>query len=92
MSIHLIGGDFQFPTHTEQILWRVSSLILLGTTVAFWILKSMARWYRSGGGQEILINPFTTRTATVDSVGSTELKQTYTEDDNTYLHETPFEP
>ncbi|KAJ5425342.1 hypothetical protein N7465_000412 [Penicillium sp. CMV-2018d] len=74
-SIHLIGWNFQFPTHTEQILWRVSSLILLGTTVEFWILESMAMW-----------------TATVDSADSTEPKQPYTAGDNTYLHETPFEP
>lgn len=70
----------------------MSSLILLGTTVAFWILESMAMWCRYGGGQGILIKLFTTRTATADSAGSTEPKQTYTANDNTYLHETPFEP
>jgi hypothetical protein len=91
-SIHLVGWNFEFPTNTEQILWRVSSLILLGTTIAFWILESIAMWYRYGGGQEILINLFTSRTAPVESVASSEPKQACTADDNTYLHETPFEP
>ncbi|OQE20966.1 hypothetical protein PENFLA_c015G02143 [Penicillium flavigenum] len=91
-SIHLVGWNFEFPTNTEQILWRVSSLILLGTTIAFWILESIAMWYRYGGGQEILIKLFTSRTAPVDSVASSEPKQACTADDNTYLHEAPFEP
>lgn len=45
-SIHVAGWNFSFPTDVEKILWRVSSLILLGVTAAFWILETAASWIR----------------------------------------------
>ncbi|KAF2193614.1 hypothetical protein K469DRAFT_549960 [Zopfia rhizophila CBS 207.26] len=76
-SIHMTGWNFHFPTRVEQILWRVSSLILLGATVAFWILESLAMGWRYGGGQELFTRLFTQRSKSSPQE---------------YSHETPFEP
>ena len=35
LGIHLAGWNFVFPSVTEQILWRISGLILLGVTVLY---------------------------------------------------------
>ncbi|ESK82946.1 hypothetical protein Moror_11824 [Moniliophthora roreri MCA 2997] len=46
-GIHCIAWAFRFPTHTDQVLWRISSVIVaivpftLG--VLHWYLKSIAR-------------------------------------------------
>lgn len=34
-GIHLAGWDFAFPSKTEQILWRIASLTLLGSLVFY---------------------------------------------------------
>ena len=34
-GIHLAGWNFEFPSRTEQILWRVSSLTLLGLLIFY---------------------------------------------------------
>ncbi|MCJ1251867.1 hypothetical protein MMC30_009105 [Trapelia coarctata] len=34
-SIHLAAWNFEFPSTTEQILWRVSSLVLLGLLIVY---------------------------------------------------------
>jgi hypothetical protein len=47
-GIHVSGWNFFFPSQVEQILWRVSSLILFGVTGAFWVLETMASWKRLG--------------------------------------------
>lgn len=60
-SIHLAGWNFHFPSRVEQILWRVSSLILVGSTIAFWFLESLAMGWRYGGGQEFFERLFTQR-------------------------------
>jgi hypothetical protein len=51
-SVHMTGWNFHFPSKLEQTLWRVSSVILVGSTIAFWILESLAMFWRYGGGQE----------------------------------------
>jgi hypothetical protein len=43
-STHLIGWNFSFASYTEQILWRVSCVIHVATTVAFWIFDEVERW------------------------------------------------
>jgi hypothetical protein len=45
-SVHMLGWNFSFPTRLELLLWRISSLILVGTTLAFWIIESSAKVYR----------------------------------------------
>ncbi len=38
----------------EQILWRLASMIFLGSTAAFWTFESIAIWYRYNGGELLL--------------------------------------
>jgi hypothetical protein len=45
-GIHVTGWNFDFPTRTERIIWRVSSLLLFGITALFWILETIASWTR----------------------------------------------
>ncbi|EHK45897.1 hypothetical protein TRIATDRAFT_39935 [Trichoderma atroviride IMI 206040] len=52
-SVHLTGWNFEFPSRVEQILWRVSSLILVGTTALFWVLEAGAILQRYGSDQKI---------------------------------------
>ncbi|KAF2494613.1 hypothetical protein BU16DRAFT_462990, partial [Lophium mytilinum] len=78
-AIHLSGWNFHFPTRTEQILWRVSSLILLGATSVFWLLKCPAIIWRHHGGQELFVRFFTRKSNPPAS-------------QQKCLHETPFEP
>ena len=47
-AIHVAGWRFSFPSEIEKILWRVSSLILFGITLTFWILETGASWVRLG--------------------------------------------
>lgn len=47
-GIHVAGWKYSFPSSVENILWRVSSLILFGVTAAFWILETAASWVRLG--------------------------------------------
>ena len=37
-GIHLVGWDFVFPSRTEQILWRASTLMLLSLAVFYFFL------------------------------------------------------
>ena len=34
-GIHCIGWSFHFPSHTEQLLWRISSIAITGVPLAF---------------------------------------------------------
>lgn len=52
-SVHLTGWNFKFPSRVEQILWRVSSLILVGTTALFWVLEAGAILQRYGSDQKL---------------------------------------
>jgi hypothetical protein len=45
-AIHVAGWNFDFPTATERLLWRISSLLLFGITVAFWVFETIASWTR----------------------------------------------
>ncbi|KAJ9605919.1 hypothetical protein H2200_009768 [Cladophialophora chaetospira] len=47
-AIHVAGWSFDFPTHTERLLWRISSLLLFGITAAFWLFETAASWTRLG--------------------------------------------
>ena len=54
-SFHLIGWYFVFPSWIEQILWRVSSSIVTGTTVLYWIFETIAARQRFGRWDKYLI-------------------------------------
>ncbi|KIV95671.1 hypothetical protein PV10_03295 [Exophiala mesophila] len=54
-SIHLVGWRFTFPSRTEALLWRVSSLIVTGTTVLFWVFETIAARQRYGRWDKYLI-------------------------------------
>lgn len=42
-SAHLIGWNFSFASYEEQILWRISCVIHVTTTAAFWIVDQAER-------------------------------------------------
>ena len=54
-AIHVAGWNFDFPTPTEQLLWRISSLLLFCITVAFWIFETIASWTRLGRWKAIYL-------------------------------------
>ncbi|KAF2791675.1 hypothetical protein K505DRAFT_363593 [Melanomma pulvis-pyrius CBS 109.77] len=47
-DIHVAGWNFDFPKATERLLWRISSLLLFGITVIFWVFETMASWTSLG--------------------------------------------
>ena len=53
-AIHVSAWDWTFPSAIEKILWRLASMILFGSTIAFWIFESIAVWYRYNGGEKYL--------------------------------------
>jgi len=54
-SFHLIGWNFAFPTRMELILWRVSSSIITGVTVFFWLFETIAARHRFGRWDPYLV-------------------------------------
>jgi len=57
-AIHVAGWHFDFPTNTERLLWRISSLLLFGITVAFWFFETIASWTRLGRWKTIYLYVF----------------------------------
>ena len=47
-AIHVAGWRFDFPSPTERLLWRISSLLLFGATIAFWVFETASSWTRLG--------------------------------------------
>ncbi|KAF2729575.1 hypothetical protein EJ04DRAFT_588566 [Polyplosphaeria fusca] len=58
IAIHVAGWNFDFPTHTERILWRISSMLLFGIAVAFWGFETVASWIRLGRWKQIYLFVF----------------------------------
>ncbi|KAI6400659.1 hypothetical protein MCOR23_004718 [Pyricularia oryzae] len=59
-GLHLAAWDFEFPSRAEQILWRVSSLVLFLVTAAFWVAETAASWVRLGRWRRLyllMVNP-----------------------------------
>jgi hypothetical protein len=54
-AIHVAGWNFDFPTNIERLLWRISSLLLFGITVAFWFFETIASWTRLGRWKTIYL-------------------------------------
>lgn len=57
-AIHLFGWNYTFPTTTELVLWRVSSMFLFVNTVAFWVFETTSAWWRRGRLQRWLCKLF----------------------------------
>ena len=57
-GIHVAGWSFDFPTRTERLLWRISSLLLFGITVVFWVFETAASWVRLGRWKTIYLSVF----------------------------------
>lgn len=53
-AIHVCAWNWTFPSRIEKTLWRLASMILFGSTIAFWIFESVAVWYRYNGGEKYL--------------------------------------
>lgn len=47
-GLHVAGWNLSFPSQTEKVLWRVSSVLLFTVTAAFWALETVASWTRLG--------------------------------------------
>jgi hypothetical protein len=47
-TVHLLGWNFSFPTREEQILWRITSLVIMGATVAVWFIEGIQDGQRYG--------------------------------------------
>lgn len=54
-AIHVTGWNFDFPTSTERVLWRIASSLLFGITVAFWVFETVASWTRLGRWKTIYL-------------------------------------
>lgn len=57
-AIHVAGWNFDFPSSTERLLWRISSLLLFGITVAFWVFETIASWTRLGRWRTVYLYVF----------------------------------
>ena len=57
-AVHVAGWQFSFPTVLEQILWRAASMLLFGITAAFWILETIASWFRLGRWKRLYLRAF----------------------------------
>lgn len=53
-AIHVSAWDWTFPSKVEKIMWRLASMILLGSTITFWVFETVAVWYRYNGGEFII--------------------------------------
>lgn len=54
-GFHLIGWNFIFPTRSELLLWRISSSIVTGVTVFFWLVETIAARHRFGRWEKYLV-------------------------------------
>lgn len=57
-AVHVAGWNYSFPSTTERVLWRTSSMLLFTVTVAFWILETMASWKRLGRWKLLYLSVF----------------------------------
>ncbi|KAL8825044.1 MAG: hypothetical protein Q9191_004654 [Dirinaria sp. TL-2023a] len=54
-AFHLIGWNFTFPTRSESLLWRISSLLIVGATIFWWVFETIAARHRFGRWDKYLI-------------------------------------
>lgn len=53
-AVHVSAWNWTFPSSLEKILWRAASMVLLGSTITFWLFETIAIWYRYNGGERFL--------------------------------------
>lgn len=52
--VHLAGWNFQtFPTHVERLLWRISSLMIVGLTIYHWAVVYISPWCQGKNATQI---------------------------------------
>lgn len=51
----MVAWNFSFPTRIELHLWRISSSLITGVTVAFWVFETVAACHRYGRWDKYLI-------------------------------------
>lgn len=60
-AVYVAGWNISFPTHTEQIIWRVCTVMLLSLVVAFWAVDAGEGLYRRKkhvpGSQKVAVPP-----------------------------------
>ena len=54
-AFHLIGWRFRFPTRLELLMWRLSSSLILGATIFWWVFETIAARHRFGRWDKYLI-------------------------------------
>ena len=58
-AIHCLAWHFVFPTHVEHLIWRVSSLIVVGSCLSIVLgigLRTYQSYYDSGISEECFTN------------------------------------
>jgi hypothetical protein len=79
-AFHLVAWRWTFPTRTESLLWRISSLIITGVTVVFWVFETIAARQRFGRWDKYLIwlrlkaRPAQNSTVDVEARGKSKVK------------------
>lgn len=46
VGIHIFGWHFEFPSRSEQTIWRAASLVMFLTAAIFWSAEVLAGWHR----------------------------------------------
>ncbi|KAG7008565.1 hypothetical protein G7Y79_00005g017060 [Physcia stellaris] len=54
-AFHLIEWQFIFPSLLELLLWRISSSLILGATVPWWVFETIAARHRFGRWHRYLL-------------------------------------
>lgn len=57
-AVHVAGWRIGFPSRIEETLWRASSLLLFGITAVFWVLETIASWFRLGRWERLYLRLF----------------------------------
>lgn len=91
-SVHMAGWNYAFPSRVEMLLWRVSSMILLGTTLVFWIVEGSAILYRRSRSKSQNLEMGTTDCKISTRTNGQKDSATRSEVQAEYLHEVPAEP
>ena len=60
-AVYVAGWNISFPTHTEQIVWRICTIMLFSLVVAFWVVDAgveVHQWKKKvPGNQRVAVTP-----------------------------------